>query len=304
MVERIVVFDIEILNTDPTSICSIGIVEMIDFQIVSTYYSLIKPRCLKYDPVRYSIHHIKNESLRYERSFKEVWNEIKDYFEDNIIVAHDINVDMMHLRAALKQEGIAYPHLRMSCTNTLAHLLLPQLHKYNLTELTKLYHIEFEAHHALEDAKACALVLKNMVEDEGFDDLTSLHMQYHLAFGEMKHNYYRNMISAETVYHIKQLPKQKQNELYHQVVCFTGKLSIPREILEEKTRQVSALPCSQVTTQTNLLVVGKYGFHEVRYGKKNKKVMKAISLIKQGQDLRIIHENEYVRLLEKRYYLY
>lgn len=301
MAERIVVFDIEILNSDPTSICSIGIVEMIDFKVISTYYSLIRPRCLRYDPIRYSIHHIKNEKLKYERSFKEVWKDIKIYFENSLVVAHDINVDMMHLRAALKQEGIAYPHLKMSCTNTLAHLLFPKLHKYNLTELTKHYHIEFNAHHALEDAKACALVLKNMVEDEGFDDLESLHMHYHLAFGEMKHNYYRNMISAETVSHIKQLPERKQNELYHRAVCFTGKLSIPREILEEKTRQVSALPCHQVTTQTSLLVVGKHGFHEVRYGRKNKKVLKAISLIKQGQDLKIIHENEYVRLLEKKY---
>lgn len=43
MKERITVFDIEVLNQDPASICAIGIVELIDGEITSTYYSLIKP---------------------------------------------------------------------------------------------------------------------------------------------------------------------------------------------------------------------------------------------------------------------
>ena len=49
MKERITVFDIEVLNQDPASICAIGIVELIDGEITSTYYSLIKPKNLSYD---------------------------------------------------------------------------------------------------------------------------------------------------------------------------------------------------------------------------------------------------------------
>lgn len=86
--------------------------------------------------------------------------------------------------------------------------------------------------------------------------------------------------------------------LYHQSVCFTGKLSMPKEILEEKTKQVSGLPSHQVSTQTNYLVIGKEGYHKVRFGKENKKVKKALQLMKQGQDLRIVHESEYLKLLE------
>ncbi len=298
--ERIVVFDIEILNNDPTSICSIGIIEMVNLEIVSTYYSLIRPYSLKYEPVRYHIHHIKPEKLKKEKTFREVWEEISHYFQDTIVVAHDINVDMLHLRETLKRENITYPNIKMSCTNVLAHLLHPQLEKYNLSELAKLYDISFQSHMALEDAKASALILKQMIKNEGAENLKELHMKYHLAFGEMKHNYYRNMISAETVQSIKELPQNKTNDLYHSVVCFTGKLSLPKEIIEEKTRQVSALPANHVTTQTNILVVGKHNYSKVRYGKENKKVLKALKLIRQGQDLKIIHENEYIRLLNEK----
>lgn len=300
MAERIIVFDIEMLNNDPASICSIGIVEMIDFQIISTYYSLIKPSCLKFDSIRYNIHHINPDSLRKEKSFKEIWKEIKHYFHDSIVISHDIIVDMMHLRAALKNDNIAYPHIRMSCTNVLAHLIHPNIKKYNLTELTKIYHFQYTAHHALEDAKACAYILKAMVENEGFETLEDIHKHYHLAFGEMKHNYYRNIVSPETILHLKNLPQRRINNLYHKTVCFTGKLSLPKDIIVEKTKEVSALPTNQVSTQTNLLVIGKEGYYKVRFGRKNKKVIKALELIKNGQDLKIIHENEYIKLLNER----
>lgn len=300
MAERIVVFDIEMLNNDPASVCSIGIVEMIDFKIVSEYYSLIKPTCLKFDSIRYNIHHINPDSLRNEKPFKEVWKEIKHYFVDSLIVSHDIIVDMMHLREALKANGITYPNIKMSCTNVLAHLIHPEIKKYNLTELTKIYDFTYTPHHALEDAKACAYILKCMVENEGFHTLNELHMHYHLAFGEMKHNYYRNIVSPETIANFKKLPDIKTNDLYHKSVCFTGKMSTPKDIIIEKTKQVSALPTNQVSTQTSLLVVGKEGYYKVRFGRKNRKVLKALDLIKNGQDLKIIHENEYIKLLNEK----
>lgn len=298
MSERLVVFDIELLNKDESSVCSIGIVEMVDFKIVSTYYSLIRPWSMVYDRVCYSIHHISVNELKKERTFKEIWPEIRHYFEESIVVAHDINTDMIHLRATMKQQGIEYPHLYMSCTNMLAHLIYPEKEKYNLSELAAMHNVTFKAHHALEDAKMCAYILKKMVEKDGSETLRDLHMKHHMAFGEMKHNYYRNVISAESVVNLERLPDHK-NELYHNIVCFTGKLSVPKEELEEKTRQASALPVQQVTTQTNILVVGENGFYKVRYGNKNKKVLKALKLIKQGQDLKIIKENDYLKLLEQ-----
>ena len=75
---------------------------------------------------------------------------------------------------------------------------------------------------------------------------------------------------------------------------------MPKEVLEEKTRQVSALSSQQVSYQTNYLVIGKNGYHKVRFGHENKKVKKALKLKKQGQDIRIIHEDEYLQLLEEK----
>lgn len=300
MSEKITVFDIEVLNQDPRSVCAIGIVELRDNKVNSTYYSLIKPDNLSYDVYRYKVHKIKSKSLIKERSFQEVWQDIHHYFEDRIVVSHDIQGDMMYLRTVLKYNHIPYPHLYMSCTNVLAHLVYPDIQKYNLTELTKMTNFEFLPHHALDDAKACAHILLEMMKHRHTDTLTELHNHFHLEFGEMKENYYRNIISAEIAPQLLELTQREDALLYHQSVCFTGKLAMPRELLEEKTRQVSAVSTHQVSTQTNYLVIGQKGYHKVRFGKKNKKVKKALQLMKQGQDLKIVHENEYLKLLETR----
>lgn len=300
MREKITVFDIEVFNQDPTSICAIGIVELIDGEVASTYYSLIKPKNLSYDVYRYKVHKIKASALIKERTFVEVWKDIHHYFEDRVVVSHDIQGDMMYLREVLKYNHIPYPHLFMSCTNVLSHLVYPNLQKYNLTELTKMIHFEFLPHHALDDAKACARILLEMLKVTHQESLTDLHHYFHLEFGEMKENYYRNIISAELAPQLLELTQREDALLYHQSICFTGKLSMPREILEEKTRQVSGVTTHQVSTQTNYLVIGEKGYHKVRFGKNNKKVKKALQLMRQGQDLKIVHENEYLKLLETR----
>lgn len=299
MSERIVAFDIEILNQDPTSLCAIGIVELVDLKVQSTYYSLIKPRNLSYDAYRYKIHKIKPQSLYHEKMFHEVWQDIQHYFEDSIVVAHDIQGDMMHLREVLKQNHIPYPKLLMSCTNVLAHLVYPDLKKYNLIELSHYIGYDFKAHQALEDAKATAHLLVKMIEEKGCQTLKELHDSFHLEFGEMKKNYYRNLISPELAPQLLELTHKEEAFLYHQSVCFTGKLSMPKEILEEKAKSVSALSSHQVSLQTNYLVIGEKGFYKVRFGKENKKVKKALQLIKKGQDLKIINEKEFIQLLEQ-----
>ena len=236
MSERITVFDIEVLNQDPASVCAIGIVELLDQQVISTYYSLVKPRNLSYDVYRYKVHKIKTKSLLKERPFQDVWKDIHHYFENTIVVSHDIQGDMMNLRAVLKQNHISYPHLYMSCTNVLAHLVYPDLHKYNVKELSQMIGFEFQAHHALDDAKACAQILIEMLKYEHCETLQELHQRFHLDFGEMKENYYRNIISAEIAPQLRELSQREDAFLYHQFVCFTGKLSMPRELLEEKTK--------------------------------------------------------------------
>ena len=55
----------------------------------------------------------------------------------------------------------------------------------------------------------------------------------------IRDSYYRNIISAEVAPQLLEMNERTDSLLYHQSVCFTGKLSMPKEILEEKTKQMS-----------------------------------------------------------------
>ena len=87
MSEKITVFDIEVLNQDPASLCAIGIVEIQNQEVVSTYYALVKPKNLSFDSYRYKIHQIRPQSLYKEKTFVEVWKDIHHYFENTIVVS-------------------------------------------------------------------------------------------------------------------------------------------------------------------------------------------------------------------------
>lgn len=296
MSEYVSVFDIEVLNSDPSSVCSIGIVELCDMHVVSNYYSLIRPKNMTFDVYRYNVHHIKIADLKKAPSFTEVWQEIAHYFDHKIVVAHDVQGDMANLRAAMKRNKIAYPSCMMSCTNVLAHLLEPDLEKYSVSDLCQNFAIDLaQAHHALDDARACASILQHLLSLAKVKTLASLHEKYHIAFGEMHANYYRNIISPEHAASVS----PKIHYLTNLSIAFTGNMVTSKEELHAQLKHVKAYYNREVNTHTSYLVIGSLGYKKVRYGKENRKVLKALSLQKEGQDLKIIHENEYLKLLKK-----
>ena len=289
--EKITFFDVEVLNQDPSSICAIGLVEWVDQTVTRTFYSLIKPSSLQGDHARFRVHHIHIRELLDQPDFKTVWEEVADFFEDHIVISHDIVVDMNYLMAALSKSGLAYPSCRLSCTHILTMIFYPSLKGYSLSVIAERFHIDFKAHHALEDARCCSCLLALLLQEQGASSLTELHERYHLAFGTMKPHYYKHMPLYKTI------PDQS-GSLLNETICLTGTLQHSKRLLEEKLQVKGGHFSRNVSYHTSILVVGKKGFWKNRYGKKNAKVNKAKHLIALGQDIRIIHESLFLKMLK------
>lgn len=127
--------DFETANGKRSSACSIGIIEVRGGKVVNKKHLLIKPPVLYFHPFNVSIHGISADDVREKPQFNEIWPEIKRYFEDNIVIAHNASFNMSVLRNVLDTYGI-----------------------YRLNILADYLGIKLKHHNAEEDALACAQI--------------------------------------------------------------------------------------------------------------------------------------------------
>lgn len=135
--------------------CSIGIVEFINGKTISKYYSLIKPIELKFSPINSRINGIKLKDVENEREFYEIWEDIKHYFENRNIVAHNSSTDISILEKTLQYYNLPTPNYNIFCTLKISQSIL-DLGDYKLSTIAKHLNIEQKDYHnALDDAYVC-----------------------------------------------------------------------------------------------------------------------------------------------------
>lgn len=152
---KFVLIDFETANSSRTSICQIGMIVIENNQKVFTYSNLVKPIPFYFDPINISIHGITRTMVSDAKTFSEIWEEIKDYFNDEyIVLAHNAGFDISSvLKNTLEAYDISFDNFNYGCTINMLkknpNLILPT---YKLSYLAKTKNITFQHHDALEDA--------------------------------------------------------------------------------------------------------------------------------------------------------
>ena len=188
-----ITIDFETANSwNRGSACAVGIVEVKNGSIVDQYYSLINPND-EIDPYFIEIHGITPEMVEFEPTFEEVWKDIRHYFEDNIVIAHNASFDMSVLRYCLNAANITFPDFNYACTYLLAKRIYPGLPSYRLNYIFNYLNLgNFDHHNALEDSRAAALILLNYLNSNDMDDVELLSNKYEYNLGRL--------ISADNTY--------------------------------------------------------------------------------------------------------
>lgn len=285
--EKYVAFDFEMQNASPSSICSIGLVVVVDNQIVDTYYSLVKPQPFYQMSGCYHIHKIKSKDLSRAPVFSKVWKEVKHYFEGAIIVSHNVFQDSRALRAVLDHYHLPYPNCKMTCSLVLSKRLLPELESHKLSEINKHYNWGYKAHDALEDAKCTHALICTMMNKYSVDSLTKLCEHAKFSFGKMKPKYYKNVYTSELV-HEEQY--DVTHEFYEKNFCI-NKLVDVEDYIIEYIKNHGGFIQQKVNTSTD---------YYVRFDMmKTKNYKEALRLIDLGQDLQIINYKKLKNMIEK-----
>lgn len=155
---RCVALDFETANNDPVSACSVGLARMEDGRMVDSRYSLINPPSAYFSPVNISIHGIRPEDVSAAPTFDQLWPELLLFIGDDLLIAHNAPFDIGILRAMLRHYELPIPPLRYTCTVRISRKVWPELPSHRLTDLSRHFGFDYQAHHALEDAVNCGLV--------------------------------------------------------------------------------------------------------------------------------------------------
>lgn len=162
---KYVALDFETANASRASACSLGIVVSDGTEITDSWYRLIRPPVMKFDPNCVRVNGIKAEMVENEPEFPAFFREIAALLEKNIIFAHNAGFDMAVLSAMLDWYGLPPISFRYGCTVELSRTLWPDMANHRLNTVANALGFTFPHHHALADAEACEFIVRSALSE-------------------------------------------------------------------------------------------------------------------------------------------
>ena len=302
-----VAFDIETATANRSSICQIGITEVIDGVPQEPKSWLIQPEGNLYDSMNIWIHGITPEDTKDSPSFPEVWNEVYQYLKGKIVVAHNTSFDMYALRDAFNNYNMEYPTFDYFCTLRIARYIIKGCYSYSLNVVLDYMNIQFEGHHRADcDSLGCAKLLLKCLEIDG-STLEDIENKYAFHRGKFDKDLFIPHLALDKYdpdssykrfiknIQVDDSTADPSNYFYGKTVCFTGtcQYGVRKELLL-KVAQVGGIPTDSVTAKTDILVVGQQDYRVVGDDGMSNKQEKAYKMLKAGKDIEILSETEFL----------
>lgn len=279
-----IAFDVETANPDLASICQIGIVEFQNGIMVNALEQRVDPEDY-FDGMNVSIHGIDEEDVEGQPTWPKLYPDISALLNGRIVVSHT-TFD----RASLQRVCDKYQLEPIECTWLDSARVVRRVWNefsrsdYGLSNVAAALGIVFEHHNAKEDARAAGEILVRAIQ----------HSQISLSEWLIKSH---RPIGAEGVSTSIKREGNPEGPLFGEVVVFTGVLSITRREAADLAAQAGCEVVRSVKKTTSLLVVGDQDIKKLVGHEKSKKHRTAEDLIAKGQNIRILGESDFQKLL-------
>lgn len=275
------VFDFE--TAFPSFPCQIGITTIVDGVITDSFMRYIQPPVNKYSDVCMAVHGITPEVTKNAPFFPEVWEEIKQYFKNTTIVAHNLPFDLNVLQTALEHYNIDFDFPNVDAVDT-----CQLLGRKKLNVLCYQYGIEIGNHHnALDDSLACAKLL--LAHLQGKEPIRTDEPADEAPIVIPQHQYHQ-AITGDVLK--KDLSKANpDNPFYDKKVVITGVFSMDRKEVASILKTLGADVDTSITKRTNFVCIGKDA------GPKKLKTIQELN--EKGCNIVTIYEEELFNLFKK-----
>jgi DNA polymerase-3 subunit epsilon len=279
-----VAIDVETANADRASICQVGLAVFEGARLAHEWKTLVDPKD-HFDSLNVSIHGIDEDAVKGAPTFEQVAPHLAGHLADRVVVSHT-SFDRVALARAFEDAGLELPQCTWLDSARVARRTWEDVARrgYGLGPLCQRIGYTYQAHDALEDAKAAAMVLLAALEESKTD-------------------------VAEWVERLTPRPRQyppkiaaagnPDGPLFGEVVVFTGNLCIPRRDAAELAVRIGCEVAPSVTKRTTMLVVGDRDARWVSGHEKSTKQAKAECLIASGQRIEVLTETDFERLVNQ-----
>ncbi|MEX0831872.1 MAG: exonuclease domain-containing protein [Nitriliruptoraceae bacterium] len=305
-----VAIDFETANEQRSSPCSVAMVRVDRNRVVQSWSTLIDPE-QPFAAMNVSIHGIRPEDVQGAPTFPEVLPRILETVRTaDVLVAHSAAFDVQVLTGtALRYEqnmGAIFP---FACTWVFSRRWWPGWPSYSLghvvDRLALADDLEGAGHHdALWDATASAHIALRGLQQGGASDFNDAAAQAGVRLGSCGGPAYRGCVSSSgggSKIDPTRDPDAKINPerpLYGLTLCFTGALEqFPRREAAQQVADAGGQFSTNVTTQVDLLVVGRQDLHMLNGAQISSKMRKASKMAADGHPIEIISEADFYRML-------
>ena len=296
--------DFETANFFRGSPCAVGLVKVVDGQVVDTRRYLMRPPrgFDEFDPFNIGIHGITPAMVRGEPRFADRLPEILAFAGGLPFVAHNAAFDMGVIRDACVVSDLRWPEATYACTLVFSRVTWSLL-SYSLPWVADKAGVSLDRHHEPEsDARAAAAVLLAIARHHGAATLDEIAKATHAQLGSMDaeewSGCHRTWSGKRADVPLASPDADPDHPFYGRQMVFTGALSMVRARAWDLVAEVGGQPAPGVTKHTNVLVIGYQDLRKLRSGEElSAKARKARDLRAGGQDIEIMSEVDFVKLL-------
>lgn len=279
-----VAIDVETANARLGSICQIGVAGYKQGELVAEWVTFVDPEDF-FDPVNVSIHGIDGSDVIGAPTLPQIIEDLDSWLAGRVAVCHT-HFDRVAVHQACDTYELPVPECTWLDSARVARRTWDQFSRsgYGLQNLCDHLGYCYDAHDALEDAKASAVVLLRAVETTG------LSIEDWLTRVERPIN--PSMHAHEPIVRAG----NPDGPLFGEVVVFTGSLRMVRREAADIADAIGCQVDPGVTRHTTILIVGDQDVSKLAGHDKSSKHRKAEQLISAGQPIRILRESDFVSL--------
>jgi DNA polymerase-3 subunit epsilon len=286
---KFVAIDVETANADMASICQIGITLFCEGQVLEEWKTYLDPEDM-FDPLNVRIHGIDEDAVRGAPTLPAIYSEIHRYMDGRVCVCHT-HFDRVAICQAFAKHDLACPNSVWLDSARVARRAWQQFaySDYGLASVCKYIGYSFHAHDALEDAKAAGHILCSAIRTTGLD-LNGWLRRVEQPIDTTVRRTRSGHVDVRR-------NGNSQGPLAGEVLVITGALKVPRSQAAESAARIGCRVDERVTKRTTLLVIGDQDVRKLAGHTISSKHQKALDLKAEGQQIRIIQESDFWKLV-------